>query len=608
MDNNREENNPIYPCYEDCFNDNYPLAFNEKFEYIDFRLDQLQNEINDIDSGLSINSASLLRISQNTHTGEILISLLNHNEEVLDTKSITLTGKLIKSAYISLQEKTLNIVCLDDSEISLDISTLIDDYNNKISEVAQNLANEITRAQNVEATKVDKVIGKGLSTNDFSDAYKTKLDNVEANAQVNVIESIKVDNATLPINDKSVNIDLSNKVDKIEGKGLSENDFTNALKSDLEANTNARHTHSNKSILDEITASFTTQDKSNLDDNTSARHTHANKSLLDTYTQSEENLASAVAKMHTHDNKAILDATTASFTDASYVHTDNNYTTQEKTKLESIESGAEVNTIVGVQVDGSDLSIDENRKVNVVISGKQDKIDALHKLDADLVDDSTSTNKFATSEQLSQIATNTYYISLKANSEDVYNKSENDALLAQKANASSVYTSNVVDTLLNAKQDKLSQFTAFVNKGSATKVAQVSTNSLGQVVNVEEIVIDALPGSTRVGQSLVASFVGSTSVLTLTLKDQNNNILTTQNIDLGVQSVIVSGTYDSSTNSIILTLSSGSTITIPVTGLVDGLVPNSRTIAGINLVDDISLSELENTLFTITSETWDDPD
>jgi hypothetical protein len=41
------------------------------------------------------------------------------------------------------------------------------------------------------------------------------------------------------------------------------------------------------------------------------------------------------------------------------------------------------------------------------LAGKQDEIDTKHKLDADLVDDSNSTNKFATAAQLSQITTNT---------------------------------------------------------------------------------------------------------------------------------------------------------------------------------------------------------
>lgn len=70
------------------------------------------------------------------------------------------------------------------------------------------------------------------------------------------------------------------------GKGLSTNDFTNDYKNKVDANTTNRHTHSNKSILDGTTASFTTTDKSNLDSNSTNRHSHSNKSILDNITAS----------------------------------------------------------------------------------------------------------------------------------------------------------------------------------------------------------------------------------------------------------------------------------------------------------------------------------
>ncbi|CCH54496.1 GK12566 gene product from transcript GK12566-RA [Fibrisoma limi BUZ 3] len=50
--------------------------------------------------------------------------------------------------------------------------------------------------------------------------------------------------------------------------------------------------------------------------NTSARHTHSNKTLLDTYDQSNANLSDAVTKRHSHSNQSVLDNTTASFTTA----------------------------------------------------------------------------------------------------------------------------------------------------------------------------------------------------------------------------------------------------------------------------------------------------
>lgn len=48
---------------------------------------------------------------------------------------------------------------------------------------------------------------------------------------------------------------LAEKVDKETGKGLSSNDFTNTYKSNVDSNTSARHTHTNKVVLDGIASS-----------------------------------------------------------------------------------------------------------------------------------------------------------------------------------------------------------------------------------------------------------------------------------------------------------------------------------------------------------------
>jgi hypothetical protein len=60
--------------------------------------------------------------------------------------------------------------------------------------------------------KVAKVVGKGLSTNDFSDTYKSQLDKAPADT----------------------NDALGGKVDKVSGKGLSANDFTDGYKGQLD--------------------------------------------------------------------------------------------------------------------------------------------------------------------------------------------------------------------------------------------------------------------------------------------------------------------------------------------------------------------------------------
>lgn len=54
--------------------------------------------------------------------------------------------------------------------------------------------------------KVDKVTGKGLSTNDYTKDEKTKLEGIATGAQVNVIETVKVNGVALTPSDKAVDI------------------------------------------------------------------------------------------------------------------------------------------------------------------------------------------------------------------------------------------------------------------------------------------------------------------------------------------------------------------------------------------------------------------
>ena len=108
------------------------------------------------------------------------------------------------------------------------------------------------KIKNALTGKVDKVDGKGLSTNDYTADEKSKLANIAAGAQVNVIEGVQVNGA---------NVSLVNKI--------------------------------------------------------------ANISVPTKYSQLS------------NDNNTV--------TDSSYVHTDNNYTATEKSKLNGIAAGAEVN-------------------------------------------------------------------------------------------------------------------------------------------------------------------------------------------------------------------------------------------------------------------------
>lgn len=63
--------------------------------------------------------------------------------------------------------------------------------------------------------KVDVVSGKGLSTNDYTNAEKNKLSDIASGAQVNVIESVKVNGTALTPSNKSVDVTVPTKVSQL---------------------------------------------------------------------------------------------------------------------------------------------------------------------------------------------------------------------------------------------------------------------------------------------------------------------------------------------------------------------------------------------------------
>lgn len=115
-----------------------------------------------------------------------------------------------------------------------------------------------------------------------------------------------------------------------------------------------------------------------------------------------------------------------------------------------------------------------------------------------------------------------------------------------------------------------------------------STNPVqnGVIVNA---LATKLSTSTKYGSSLVLSIDNTTYVMTATLKDQDGNTLgTAQTIDLPLETMVVSGSYDDNTKKIILTLKNGQTVEFSVADLISGLqteiTVNNKLSA--DLVDD----------------------
>lgn len=107
---------------------------------------------------------------------------------------------------------------------------------------------------------------------------------------------------------------------------------------------------------------------------------------------------------------------------------------------------------------------------------------------------------------------------------------------------------------------------------------------------------------TETGNKIDLSINNTTYVMTLTLKDKNNNTLSTGTVDLPLESVVVSGSYDSVDKKIVLTLQSGSTVEFSVADLVSGLqseITSSNKLSA-DLVDDTSTTHKFTTSANLT--------
>ena len=208
-----------------------------------------------------------------TRTGTIdLGTLLREHQSLEDYSLIAETGykldlEMDESTYIitpKLYDKNGNLIStgagIDLPMESVVVSASYDEVNKKI----------VLKLKN--GTTIDVPVSElisGLATESWVEGknYQT---------QANLVTSLTDADSTHNPSAKLAKDELDKKVDKVTGKGLSTNDYDATEKAAVSANT-------------------------------SARHTHGNKSLLDTYTQTETNLADAVSKRHSHANKAELD-------------------------------------------------------------------------------------------------------------------------------------------------------------------------------------------------------------------------------------------------------------------------------------------------------------
>ena len=110
-------------------------------------------------------------------------------KSLVDDNLIIKLGDLANIKTVSSGELTIS----EDGELSI---TAVD-------------ASKVTGLSGALDGKVDKVEGKGLSANDFTDELLSKLTGIEAGAQVNDLEVVKIAGVALPISDKAVDIPIA---------------------------------------------------------------------------------------------------------------------------------------------------------------------------------------------------------------------------------------------------------------------------------------------------------------------------------------------------------------------------------------------------------------
>lgn len=136
------------------------------------------------------------------------------------------------------------------------------------------------------------------------------------------------------------------------------------------------------------------------------------------------------------------------------------------------------------------------------------------------------------------------------------------------------------------------RITAIENKESTWDAKSDFSGNYDDLSNKPDLSVYAL--TSEAGYDLGLSIDVNTYVMTLELKNKIGTVLATRTLDFPIESMVVGASY--SNGKITLTLQNGQTLDVDISALVGGLVNDSFTIAGINMKDDITASELKTAL------------
>lgn len=389
--------------------------------------------------------------------------------------------------------------------------------------------------------KVDKVEGMGLSHNDFTDALLEKLQNIEAGAQVNVLEGVQVDGVDLQVDaNKKVNIVLIGKVDKTNSHNKVYGTDNSGAQTTFDVDNGTgyggkvarRDSNNQLHVPAQPTANDHATSKGYVDTKIANIQRDAYKPVdITEYPTLNDFLASTGEEGFLY--LYPIDTSEAPTFSSGYYR----YIWENNAWLY-------LGTTI---IDLSGYTTDQEFETH---TGNKNNPHEVTKTQVGLgnVDNTSDADKPVSTAQQTALDGKVDKVNGKQLSTEDYTTAEKNKVAGIEANAQ-------VNTIegVNVNNQPLTP--------DANKKVNIDLTSFATITNMETY-----------GKSLEVSMNSSTYVVTFTLKDKNNNVLSTQTIDLPLESVVVGGSYDNTTKSLILTLDNGNTITIPVADLVSGLV------------------------------------
>lgn len=126
---------------------------------------------------------------------------LNGKVDKVEGSRLMTSAEGEKLAGIATGAEVNVVKSVDDAEFTLDENGKLN-----IKTLGQS---KITGLADALAGKVSTEAGKGLSSNDYTDAEKEKLGAIEAGSQTNILEAISIGGTDAPISDKKVDIPVA---------------------------------------------------------------------------------------------------------------------------------------------------------------------------------------------------------------------------------------------------------------------------------------------------------------------------------------------------------------------------------------------------------------